>query len=85
MTACRHFGWGFVGIWNGIVVFFAIRSLQSGVRAVQVHLMGVEEPPSLQSLQEIEVVKEEAIVSDTVEMEPCRQEESREEAPVKQS
>ncbi|GAX79769.1 hypothetical protein CEUSTIGMA_g7209.t1 [Chlamydomonas eustigma] len=73
MTACRHFGWGFVGIWNGIVLFFAIRSLQSGVRAVQVHVMGVEDAPSIQSLQDVEVVQEDKTsLSEGVVIEPAK-------------
>ncbi|KAG1674595.1 hypothetical protein FOA52_001844 [Chlamydomonas sp. UWO 241] len=41
MALARHMGWGFLGVWNGIVVFFATRALQSGILAVRKHIMGI--------------------------------------------
>ena len=40
MAAVRHFGWGFLGVWNGITVFFMARALQSSIRAVGHHMFG---------------------------------------------
>ncbi len=43
MQLCRMWSMGFVGIWNGIVVFFVTRALQSGIRAVFCHLLAPTE------------------------------------------
>ena len=40
MAAVRHFDWGFLGVWNGIAVFFTARALQSSWRAVGHHMLG---------------------------------------------
>eukprot|EP00955_Chlamydomonas_euryale_P059382 357374-Chlamydomonas_euryale.AAC.3 len=39
MAMVRHLNWGFLGVWNGIFVFFAVRALQSGVMAVRKHVL----------------------------------------------
>ena len=46
MSACRHYGWSFVGIWTGIVGFFMVRSLQSGLRVLNRHLRMPPQPPA---------------------------------------
>ena len=43
MAAVRHFGWGFLGVWNGITVFFMARALQSSIRAVGHHMFGAKQ------------------------------------------
>jgi hypothetical protein len=52
MTACSHFHWGYLGVWNGILVFFVSRAAQNGTRAVVVHMMGPGGPARHQQAQE---------------------------------
>ena len=53
MAACRHYAWGFVGVWNGIAVFFFVRAVQSGVRVVGAHMLGRGSSPEEQRLMEM--------------------------------
>lgn len=53
MAACRHLDWGFLGVWNGITVFFAVRALQSGSRAIGEHMLKVEQDSHEQRLLEL--------------------------------
>lgn len=40
MTACSLYKWGYIGVWNGILLFFVVRAAQNGTRAVIVHMLG---------------------------------------------
>jgi hypothetical protein len=53
MTACRTLNWGFLGVWNGIAVFFAVRAMQSGSRAIREHMLGGEQRSQEQRLLEL--------------------------------
>lgn len=53
MAACRHYAWGFIGVWNGIALFFFVRAVQSGVRAVGAHMLERSNHPEEQRLMEL--------------------------------